>query len=94
MDTFSTQYRQANRQAQRFATDAADGLLVPARRAAITAALLLSELKDAGASAADIQQLRDIFHDVFGNVQGRISTILDNEGLNDEMHRIDLREVI
>ncbi len=94
MDTFSTQYRESNQIARRFARDAADGLIVPARKAALLAAMLLSELQDAGADDADLHELRKLLTDTFRNVQGRISTILDNEGLVDEQHRIDLSEVI
>ncbi len=94
MDTFTTQYRESNQIARRFARDAADGLIVPARKAAITAALVLSELKDAGADADRMADLRALLVDTLRNVQGNISTILDNEGLVDEQHRIDLSEVI
>ncbi len=88
------QTRDADRMARRFALDAADARVAPGRKAALLAAMLLSELQDAGADDADLHELRKLLTDTFRNVQGRISTILDNEGLVDEQHRIDLSEVI
>ncbi len=84
------QTRDADRMARRFAIEAADALVAPGRKAALTAARLLSELSDAGAKADDLHELRKLLHDTFGNIQGGINRTLDNEGLHEDLHQIDV----
>ena len=89
-DTLITQDRQ---RARSFAVSAADGLLTEGRMAADYAARMLLALSGAGLSAAKIDALRDTVLDAFGDAQGGINRMLDEEHLYADQHQIDLSEI-
>ncbi len=82
------------RTAQRFALEAANGLLTEGNLAADYAARMLRCLRNAGAKDQDLALLRDALSDTFGSVQGAIDRVLDDEGLAEDWHQIDLSEVL
>ncbi len=76
-----------------FAYDAARGLLSEGNTAADHAVRMLASLRHAGLTDAEIEALRATLLDAFGDVQGRIDRILDNEGLAETDYQIDLAEL-
>ena len=94
MYTYTTQLRASNAIAREFALDAADCLYETGRRASFSAMTLLAHLQEAGASEADLNQVRAVLTDTFNSIQGGIDRTLDREGLATDRHQIDLSEVL
>ena len=94
MDTFLAPSRSAHkRMAQRFATDAADGLKTEANAALVQATGLIRALRDAGARSLSIGAVKDALIDAFGDIQGGIDNVLDNEGLVADGYHVDISEL-
>lgn len=94
MDTYIAPSRSAHkRMAQRFATDAADGLKTEANAALVEAISLVRALRDAGARSLSVGAVKNALIDAFGDIQGGINRVLDNEGLVEDGYQIDISEL-
>ena len=83
----------SRRMAQRFAEDAALGLLNESRHAVTQAALLIAILRGCGASAISVGAVKDALLDALSDAQGTIDRELDNEGLDAGRHQLNLTEL-
>lgn len=83
----------SRRMAQRFAEDAACGLLNESRHAVTQAALLIAILRGCGASAISVGHVKDALMDALSDAQGTVDKTLDDEGLDTGRHQFSLAEL-
>lgn len=79
--------------ARNLASRSANELLRDAQKAVDQLAIALGWAEQAGPDEDELAMLRGAVLDFCAHLQGNITCVLDNEGLNDTQHQLDLTEL-
>lgn len=79
--------------AKNLAWRSANELLRDGQKAVDQLAVALGWAEQAGPDKGELAMLRGAMLDFCGHLQGNITRVLDNEGLNDTQHQLDLTEL-